>query len=197
MPVAAAPLFWAAVASGGAQVGSTLIGNHAAGKNADKQLDATREANRIQQEANDRAIAAEREQIGYERQRTAAQDASRAPYVQASNQALSSLADILKIPGGFNPSAKPPMVQPTGDFAPPSLAGYQTFPMGTATPSRQMLTTPITGASLAQYATGTGTGAPVRGGMVLLEAPTGERRMVPTEEAQRYVARGARVVTGG
>src|SRR5678816_2551055 len=101
----------AAIVTAGAQTASTIINNRGASNAAKTQADAVNRSADIQAKAQADALAAEKEQINFDRQQAAAKEASRAPYVQASNQSLAALSGKLGLPA-FNPNAQPQSIAP-------------------------------------------------------------------------------------
>lgn len=197
MPAAVAiPLITAAV-SAGTTIAATAMNNRGASNAARTQADAVDQAAKIQQESQEKALAAEREQINFERQQAEAQQRSRAPYVQTANDSLAALAQRLKLPA-FNPQAMPPSIPPQGQgqtMPAGNLGGYQTrqqpmygdrsiAPVGQGQSLADMAKQPGMQPSPTLQDDGSG--------MVTLIAPTGEQKSVPRSQAARYIARGAR-----
>lgn len=194
MPAAVlVPLVTSAIAGGTAVTGA-IINSRANSGAARTQADAAREAARIQQESQDKALAAEREQINFDRAQAAAQQASRAPYVQASNQSLAALSQQLGLPT-FDPKAVPPSI------APQSLAQFNpNLPQQAQQPNQWGYGMPQTGnATNGAINVGALTLPPDDGtGTVLLVSPKGdETKRVPRSQAMSFMQRGAKLAQSG
>ena len=153
------------------------VSAYASYKTAKSGADASKQASQVQVDASNKAMDYQQQQ---QRQAMQYAERMRTMPLQGPPQggAQSYLSQLMRIPGGSNSfSGAPPMA---------SSAGYQFQPaMGNAAGS---------GGGNLGYA-GLMGGPSAGGGMVMLQAPTGEQQSVPADQAQAYIARGARRVS--
>lgn len=148
------------------------------------QAKASKQASDVQVQASDKAMAYQQQQQQYAQQYA---ERMRTMPIQGppAGGAQSYLSHLMGIPGASSSQGAPPMPPIT------SSAGYQMnpnmgVPRGAGGPNMGY-------AGLMGGAPGA-SGAS-NGGMVMLEAPTGERQSVPMDQAQGLIARGARRVS--
>lgn len=152
-----------------ASAGASLAGAKMA-SNASKNAAATQSA------AADKALAAQ--QQGYQQQR---QDFS--PYLQAGTAALGRLGQTAGTYTGGMPKPQAPLSPPMGGMG------------QLGAPSPQMPgQTPVTMPQVGAVPQQPGTGGPMPGSLVKVQAPTGQVAMLPQDVAQRAVAAGAKIV---
>lgn len=162
MPVAAIGIGLGTAIAGGAAAGATIYGSRQASRS-------DREAARIEQEAARRAEQEAREERDYQRAQYDAYLTRLNPYRQMGTDAISRLNGVAASYGTQGAPAA-------------SGAGMA----GGATRTVQ----PRVGGDMAPSSSTRPTGEQTA--MVMLEAPTGQRRAVPAHQAAHYIARGAR-----
>lgn len=148
---------------------------------AKKGADASKQASQIQVDASNKAMDYQQQA---QQQALAYLNNSRNAPMAPPGPAMTYLSKLMGVPGGINLNPKP-------SAPPPAYPGHQ--PAGPSTmqpPSVQNMS----GAPPLGGLMGAPTGPTPSGGMVMLEAPTGERRAVPANQAQSYIARGAKQV---
>jgi hypothetical protein len=184
MPAAVAiPLITSAITAG-TTITANALSNRATGKAADKQIAAADRAAEITRKANEEALKAEQEQQRYDRYQTQAAQDARRPYIEQSNRAFGTIADLLHVPKVQFPAqtGQPPMF--SGGYKGGTLADmYQQ-------PGMPQLTA---GASNGMGSAHQTMGQPMPA-MVTLQAPNGETKSVPADQAEMFIRRGARRV---
>jgi hypothetical protein len=162
-------------------VTGTMIGIGVASSLASAKIssNASKNAAKTQAAAGDKALAAQ--QAGYQQQR---QDFS--PYQQAGNAALGRLGQTAGTYTGGMPQPPPQMPQQP----PPGGLGSLGQPSMGA-PSSSMGGQPAPGPGMPPQGPQS---AP--GGLVRVQAPTGEMAMLPPQQAQAAVAKGAKILDG-
>jgi hypothetical protein len=162
-----------AVIGAAGTLGGAYLQTRGAGQAAEAQLQATREA-----------LAYEKERDAYlrnlEANRYATLSGQLQPYIGAGTSASNRMAELMGLPVAAAPIAG------IGKGITP--AAPVTSAMPTYSMARQRTTQPVEG-----YAVPRGT-APAMTGLVTVQAPTGETRQMPADQAQAYIARGARIV---
>lgn len=175
---------------------STATGIYA----AHKEAEASKQASNVQVAASDKMLAYQQQQqaaaMNYINQMRTA-PISGLP----AGSAGSYLSQLMHVPGGSSAlgggSAAPPTAPSSGYQFAPSLGpqasgtgagqnlGYASL-LGSPSASNSMPP------SSAPSAPNSMSSTPNSGGMVMLQAPNGEQRAVPMEQAQAYIAAGAR-----
>lgn len=157
------------------------LGASAAGSvySAKKQANTASQASQVQVDASNKAMDYQKQAT--QEARAYAEGLRTSPLQPLQGSAAGVLQQRLGVPsGGYGGLMRPPTLDQYG----PALAA--TMPQqsgGYRTLLNQPTSTPQPG----------GMGQPqAQGGTVLLQAPTGEQKAVPAEQAQAYIARGAR-----
>lgn len=143
---------------------------------ANKQSKAAQAAAKVQEtaasDAARRSDTATGNALSYIMQNQRQTNQSYQPYIQTGQNALAKLGAGLGLPPSFHPQSTPP---------PGPMNG-----LSSAQPSTQNGSIPGMGQP------NQGMGQPNSGAVVTLEAPTGERWTGPEDQAQRFIAKGAR-----
>lgn len=162
-------------------VTGTMIGIGVASSlaSAKMQSNAAKNAAKTQAAAGDKALAAQ--QSGYQQQRQDFQ-----PYQQAGNAALARLGQTAGTYTGGSTAAPFPMPQqpPQG-----GLGSLGQPPPGALPP---LGGSPAPGPGMPPQMPSGG----AQGGLVRVQAPTGEMAMLPPQQAQAAVAKGAKILDG-
>lgn len=148
------------------------LGASAAGGiySAKKQADTAKQASQVQVDASNKAMDYQKQAT--QEARAYAEGLRTQPLQPLQGSAAGYLQQRMGIPnqGGYGGLMQPPS---QGSQMPPQGGGYRTLlnqPTSTPQPA----------------------GMGQQGGTVLLQAPTGEQKAVPAEQAQAYIARGAK-----
>lgn len=164
------------------------------------QARAQGQASDAQQKYLEEALAYAKEKDAYDRQVAAEKvrlEASRygdysnriAPYLATGSDANARMANVMGLP-----SPAPYSANPTGASATTTRITTQPVPSGTTTPPVPP-TPPVPNPAIVPRGT---SGAPQipqsAGGMVHMQSPTGSQRLVPADQVQHYLSRGATVV---
>lgn len=141
---------------------------------AKKASDASKKASQQQMAAGQKAF-------DYEQQMLGKQEAAAKPYMQLGQQSLGML--------GLGKTFAPPNLNPYGPQ--PGVANQAGGYSGNPLPKTSASTSPgaYTMGQMGQQAA-----SPQSGGMVTVQAPNGQTRQMPREQAQFFVQKGARIL---
>lgn len=142
---------------------------------AKKSADAAKQASQVQVQASDKAMDYQRQAT--QEARAYAEGLRTAPLQPLQGSAANSLQYRMGVPSGYGGLMGGSPVNYQMPQQQPQSGGYRAL-LG----SQDIRPAPPMGSA----ASG--------GGVVLLQAPTGEQKAVPAEQAQAYIARGARRV---